>query len=278
MRLARIASRSHAGEKPQVKIDSTTAAIVTGGASGLGEATARKLASLGAKVAIFDLQRDRGARVAGEIGGLFCEANVTDEKSVEAAMAKARGAHGVERILVCCAGIGAAQRTVSKKRDTGEFVAHDMALFRRVIEVNLIGTFQVVAKSATAMSAQDPATPDGTRGVIITTASVAAQDGQIGQVAYAASKGGVMAMALPIARDLAGAGIRVSTILPGLFHTPMFDELREEARAALAASVPFPPRLGRPDEYAALVEAIIGNEMINGTTIRLDGALRMAPK
>jgi len=261
-----------------VKVDSATAAVVTGGASGLGEATARKLASLGAKVAVLDLQRERGAKVAGEIGGVFCEANVTDEKSVEAALAKARAAHGVERILVCCAGIGVAQRTVSKKRDTGELVAHDMALFRRVIEVNLIGTFQVVAKSATAMSALEPVTPDGTRGVIVTTASVAAQDGQIGQVAYAASKGGVMAMALPVARDLAGAGIRVSTILPGLFHTPMFDELREDARAALAASVPFPQRLGRPEEYAALVQAIVENEMINGATIRLDGALRMAPK
>lgn len=261
-----------------MKVDSATAAVVTGGASGLGEATARKLASLGAKVAVLDLQRERGAKVAGEIGGVFCEANVTDEKSVEAALAKARAAHGVERILVCCAGIGVAQRTVSKKRDTGELVAHDMALFRRVIEVNLIGTFQVVAKSATAMSALEPVTPDGTRGVIVTTASVAAQDGQIGQVAYAASKGGVMAMALPVARDLAGAGIRVSTILPGLFHTPMFDELREDARAALAASVPFPQRLGRPEEYAALVQAIVENEMINGATIRLDGALRMAPK
>ncbi len=261
-----------------MKIDSSLAAIVTGGASGLGEATARRLAALGAKVAILDLQRERGEKVAGEIGGLFCEADVTNDDSVDRALAAARAKHGVERVLVCCAGIGIAQRTVSKKRETGELIAHDMALFRKVIEVNLIGTFRAVAKSALAMAALEPVTPDGTRGVIVTTASVAAQDGQIGQVAYAASKGGVMAMALPVARDLAGNGVRVSTILPGLFHTPMFDGLREDARQALAASVPFPPRLGRPDEYAALVETIIGNEMINGATIRLDGALRMAPK
>jgi NAD(P)-dependent dehydrogenase (short-subunit alcohol dehydrogenase family) len=261
-----------------LKIDSSIAAIVTGGASGLGEATARRFASAGAKVAIFDMQRERGARVAAETGALFCDTDVTSERSVEAAMAKARRAHGVERVLVCCAGIGAAQRTVSKKRETGELLAHDMAMFRRVIEVNLIGTFLVISKSALAMASLEPATADGARGVIVATASVAAQDGQIGQAAYAASKGGVMALALPIARDLASYGIRVATILPGLFHTPMFDTLREDARQALAASVPFPARLGQPDEYAALVEAIISNEMINGATIRLDGALRMAPK
>jgi NAD(P)-dependent dehydrogenase (short-subunit alcohol dehydrogenase family) len=261
-----------------VKIDSAVAAIVPGGASGLGEATARRLAGLGAKVAILDLQRERGERLAGEIGGAFCETDVTSDDSVDKALAAARSRHGVERLLVCCAGIGVAQRTVAKKRDTGELIAHDMAVFRKVIDVNLVGTFRVLAKSAVAMAALDPATPDGTRGVIVTTASVAAQDGQIGQVAYAASKGGVMAMALPVARDLAGNGIRVATILPGLFHTPMFDGLREDARQALAASVPFPSRLGRPDEYAALVETIIANEMINGATIRLDGALRMAPK
>jgi len=261
-----------------VNIDSTVAAIVTGGASGLGEATARRLAGRGAKVAILDLQRERGEKVAREIGGFFSEADVTSDDSVDRALAAARARNGVERVLVCCAGIGVAQRTVSKKRETGELIAHDMALFRKVIEINLIGTFRAVAKSALAMAALDPVTTDGTRGVIVTTASVAAQDGQIGQVAYAASKGGVMAMALPVARDLAGNGVRVSTILPGLFHTPMFDGLREDARQALAASVPFPQRLGRPDEYAALVETIISNEMINGATIRLDGALRMAPK
>jgi NAD(P)-dependent dehydrogenase (short-subunit alcohol dehydrogenase family) len=261
-----------------MKLDSTVAAIVTGGASGLGEATARKLAGAGAKVAIFDLQRDRGAKVAAEIGGLFCETDVTVEASIDAALAAARAAHGTERVLVCCAGVGPARRTVSKKRDTGEFLAHDLAMFRRTIEINLIGTFAVLAKSATCMAALDPVTPDGGRGVIVTTASVAAQDGQIGQAAYGASKGGVLAMTLPVARDLASYGVRVMTILPGLFHTPMFDGLAEEARTSLAASVPFPSRLGRPEEYAELVAAIIGNDMLNGEHIRLDGALRMAPK
>jgi NAD(P)-dependent dehydrogenase (short-subunit alcohol dehydrogenase family) len=261
-----------------MKLDSTIAAIVTGGASGLGEATARKLAAAGARVAIFDLQRERGAEVAGEIGGLFCEADVTNEQSLDAALAAARKAHGTERVLVCCAGVGPARRIVSKKRDTGELIAHDLAMFRRTIEINLIGTFAILAKSAAAMAALETITADGARGVIVTTASVAAQDGQIGQAAYAASKGGVLAMTLPVARDLSGYGVRVMTILPGLFHTPMFDGLPEEARKALAVSVPFPARLGRPDEYAALVETIIANDMLNGGYIRLDGALRMAPK
>jgi NAD(P)-dependent dehydrogenase (short-subunit alcohol dehydrogenase family) len=261
-----------------MKIDSALAAVVSGGASGLGEATARMLAAKGAKVALLDLQRERGEKLAAEIGGLFVEADVTSDDSVDKALAATRAKHGVERVLVCCAGIAPAQRTVSKKRDTGELLAHDMAMFRKVIEVNLVGTFRLVSKCAVAMAALEPVTPDGARGVIVTTASVAAQEGQIGQAAYAASKGGVMAAALPVARDLASYGVRVSAILPGLFHTPMFDTLREEAQQALAASVPFPSRLGRPEEYAALVETIISNEMINGATIRLDGALRMAPK
>ena len=261
-----------------MKLDSTIAAIVTGGASGLGEATARKLTAEGAKVALLDLQRERGEKVAAEIGGLFCETDVTNEQSVDAAFVAARAAHGVERVLVCCAGIGPARRTVSKKRDTGELIAHDVATFRRTIEINLIGTFTMIAKSAAAMAGLAPISPDGQRGAIVTTASVAAQDGQIGQAAYGASKGGVLAMTLPIARDMASYGVRVNTILPGLFHTPMFDTVPEEARKALAASVPFPSRLGRPEEYAALVETIIANDMLNGTFIRLDGALRMAPK
>jgi NAD(P)-dependent dehydrogenase (short-subunit alcohol dehydrogenase family) len=261
-----------------MKLDSTVAAIVTGGASGLGEATARQLAAGGAKVAILDMQRERGAAVAREIGGLFCEADVTNESSIDAALAAARAAHGVERVLVCCAGVGPAKRTVSKKRDTGELVAHDLAMFRRTIEINLIGTFAMVARCSTAMAGLEPVTADGGRGVIVMTASVAAEDGQIGQAAYAASKGGVLALTLPVARDLSSHGVRVMTILPGLFHTPMFDGLAEEARKSLAASVPFPSRLGRPDEYAALVQAIIANDMLNGGSIRLDGALRMAPK
>jgi NAD(P)-dependent dehydrogenase (short-subunit alcohol dehydrogenase family) len=261
-----------------MKLDASLAAIVTGGASGLGEASARRLAARGAKVAIFDVQRERGEKIAREIGALFCEADVTSEASLDAALATARAAHGIERVLVCCAGIGPARRIVSKKRDTGVLVAHELALFRRTIEINLIGTFAMLAKCCTAMAGLSPISEDGARGVIVTTASVAAQDGQIGQVAYAASKGGVLAMTLPVARDMAGYGVRVMTILPGLFETPMFDGLPEEARKSLAASVPFPSRLGRPDEYAALVETIIGNDMLNGGFIRLDGALRMAPK
>jgi NAD(P)-dependent dehydrogenase (short-subunit alcohol dehydrogenase family) len=261
-----------------MKLDSTTAAVVTGGASGLGEATARRLAGAGAKVAILDLQRERGEKVAAEIGGLFCETDVTSEPSIDAALAAARKAHGTERVLVCCAGIGPARRTVSKKRDTGELLAHDVAMFRRTIEINLIGTFAVLAKSAVAMAALDPVTSDGGRGVIVTTASVAAQDGQIGQAAYSASKGGVLGMTLPIARDLAQYGIRVMTILPGIFHTPMMDQITEEFRKSLEASIPFPSRLGQPDEYARLVEAIIDNDMLNGEAIRLDGAIRMAPR
>jgi NAD(P)-dependent dehydrogenase (short-subunit alcohol dehydrogenase family) len=261
-----------------MKLDSTIAAIVTGGASGLGEATARMLAANGAKVAIFDLQRERGEQVAREIGGLFVSTNVVDESNIDASLAAARAAHGVERVLVCCAGIGTAGRTVTKKRDTGELVAHDIASFRRTVEINLIGTFAMIAKCATGMAGLAPVSPDGLRGVIVTTASVAAQDGQIGQAAYGASKGGVLALTLPVARDLAGNGVRVMNIMPGLFHTPMFDGLREDARQALAASVPFPSRLGRPAEYATLVETIIANDMLNGTSIRLDGSLRMAPK
>lgn len=261
-----------------MKLDNSMAAIVTGGASGLGEASARMLAAQGVKVAVFDLQAERGAAVARDIGGVFCEANVADEASVDAALRQAREAHGVERVLVNCAGIAPGKRTVSKKRDTGELVAHDLATFRRTIEANLIGTYHVTAKSAAAMAALDPVTPDGGRGVVVCTSSVAAQDGQIGQAAYAASKGGVLGLTLPVARDLSGFGIRVMTIMPGLFHTPMFESVPDDFRAALEASVPFPSRLGRPEEYARLVAAIIDNDMLNGESIRLDGALRMQPK
>ncbi len=261
-----------------MKLDNTMAAIVTGGASGLGEATARHLAEAGARVAIFDMNAERGTRIAGEIGGVFCEANVSDEASVNAALARARDAHGVERVLVNCAGIAPGKRTVSKKRETGELVPHDLATFRRTIEVNLIGTYQMTAKCAAAMAGLDPVTPDGGRGVVVCTASVAAQDGQIGQAAYAASKGGVLGLTLPVARDLSGFGIRVVTIMPGLFHTPMFESVPEEFRKTLEAGVPFPSRLGRPEEYAKLVRAIVDNDMLNGEAIRLDGALRMQPK
>ena len=261
-----------------MKLDSSIAAIVTGGASGLGEATARMLAREGAKVALFDLNRERGEAVAREIGAVFCEANVADEQSVDRALGEARSAHGVARILVNCAGIAPARRTVSKNRETGAFVAHDVATFRRTIEVNLIGTYQMSAKCAAAMAELEPVTPDGGRGVIVSTASVAATDGQIGQAAYAASKGGVLGLTLPVARDLASYGIRVMTIMPGLFATPMFDTVSEEFRKTLEAGVPFPSRLGTPEEYAKLVRAIVDNDMLNGEAIRLDGALRMQPK
>ncbi|MBF9232979.1 SDR family NAD(P)-dependent oxidoreductase [Microvirga alba] len=261
-----------------MKLDESMAAIVTGGASGLGGATARMLASHGAKVAIFDLNAERGEALAGEIGAIFCLADVTDEASVDAALAKARAAHGVERILVNCAGIAPGKRTVTKKRETGELIAHDLASFRRTVEINLIGTFGMIAKSAAAMAGLDPVTADGGRGVIVNTASVAAQDGQIGQAAYAASKGGVLGMTLPVARDLSGFGIRVMTIMPGLFHTPLFEGIAEDYRKALEANVPFPSRLGRPEEYAQLVRSIVENDMLNGEAIRLDGALRMQPK
>jgi len=261
-----------------MKLDNTMAAIVTGGASGLGEATARHLAEAGARVAIFDMNAERGERVAGEIGGVFCAVNVADEASVDEGLARARAAHGVARVLVNCAGIAPGKRTVSKKRDTGELVFHDLATFRRTIEVNLIGTYHMIAKSAVAMAGLDPVTEDGGRGVIVNTASVAATDGQIGQAAYSASKGGVLGLTLPVARDLSGYGIRVMTIMPGLFHTPMFESVPEDIRKTLEAGVPFPSRLGKPAEYARLVRAIIDNDMLNGETIRLDGALRMQPK
>ena len=259
-------------------LSSSLAAVVTGAASGLGEATARRLASHGVKVAILDMQGERGAQVAREIGGVFCEADVTSEPSVDTALAKARAAHGTERILVNCAGIAPAKRTVLKNRGTGEWLAHDLATFQRTIMVNLVGTFQMIAKCAAAMAALQPLDADGARGIIINTASVAAEDGQIGQAAYSASKGGVVGMTLPIARDLAASGIRVMTIMPGLFMTPMFESIPEVARKALGASVPFPSRLGQPSEYAALVQAICENGMLNGTTIRLDGGVRLAMK
>ncbi|MXQ13412.1 SDR family NAD(P)-dependent oxidoreductase [Microvirga makkahensis] len=261
-----------------MKLDKLMAAIVTGGASGLGEATARMLASRGVKVAIFDMNAERGEAVARDMGALFCQVDVTDEASIDTGLVKAREKHGAERILVNCAGIAPGRRTVTKKRETGELIPHDLASFRRTVEINLIGTYAMISKSAAAMAALEPVTPDGGRGVIVNTSSVAAQDGQIGQSAYSASKGGVLALTLPVARDLSGFGIRVMTIMPGLFHTPLFEGIAEDYRKALEANVPFPSRLGRSEEYAQLVESIIANDMLNGEAIRLDGALRMQPK
>ncbi len=261
-----------------MKLDSSLSAIVTGGASGLGEATARMLASHGVKVALLDLNAGRGEAVAAEIGGVFCACDVTSDASVDEALSKASAAHGVARIVVNCAGIAPGRRVVGKNRETGGLIAHDMATFEKGVAINLTGTFRIIAKSAAALAALEPVTADGGRGVIVNTASVAAEDGQIGQASYSASKAGVVGMTLPIARELAAYGIRVMTILPGLFETPMFDGLPEESRASLGASIPFPSRLGKATEYAALVRSIVENDMLNGTSIRLDGAIRLAAK
>jgi len=249
-------------------------AFVTGGASGLGAATARLLAERGAKVAIFDLPRSKGAEIAREIGkgALFVDGDVTSEEQVAAALDRAVASFGELRGIVNCAGIGSASRTVGK--DGKPF---DLAVFTRTIQVNLIGTFNVIRLAAARMIGNAP-NADGERGAIVNTASVAAFEGQIGQAAYSASKGGVVGMTLPIARDLARHGIRCCTIAPGLFETPLLMGLPQAARDALAASIPFPPRLGRPPEYAALACQILENPALNGETIRLDGALRMAPQ
>ena len=246
-------------------------AVVTGGASGLGGATARALAAKGVKVAIFDLNQELGETVAREIGGTFHKCDVTSEASIDAALAAARGSQGPERILVNCAGIGIAERTVGKE------APHDLARFAKVIGINLIGTFNMIRLAADAMVKAGP-NAAGERGVIINTASVAAYDGQIGQAAYSASKGGVVGMTLPIARDLSRNGVRVVTIAPGLFLTPMLLGLPKETQDSLGKQVPFPSRLGKPEEYASLAKHIVENEMLNGETIRLDGAIRMAPK
>jgi NAD(P)-dependent dehydrogenase (short-subunit alcohol dehydrogenase family) len=244
-----------------------TGALVAGGASGLGEATARELAARGARVTVADLNEERGTALAGELGGSFALADVTDEAQVQAAVESVDGL----RVAVSCAGIGWAERTV------GRDGAAALAPFETVIRVNLIGTYNVLRLSAAAMATGEP-DAEGERGVVVMTASVAAFDGQIGQTAYSASKGGVVGLTLPAARDLARTGIRVCTIAPGLFDTPLLAGLPEENRQALGASVPFPARLGRPEEYAQLACHIAENSMLNGEVIRLDGALRMAPR
>ena len=246
------------------------AVLITGGGSGLGAATARAMAAKGARVAVLDQSKENAEKIADEIKGIAVVADVTDEEQVKAAIAKAEKAHGIARVLVNCAGIGSAQRIVGKDG------VYPLAKFARIINVNLIGTFNVLRLFAERLLTEAPIGEE--RGVIINTASVAAYEGQIGQIAYSASKGGVVGLTLPVARDLAGYGIRVMTIMPGLFYTPMFESVPEDFRKSLAASVPFPSRLGRADEYAALVRAIVENDMLNGCSIRLDGALRMAPK
>lgn len=252
-------------------IDETTPAIVTGGASGLGRATAEMLAAKGAKVALFDLNEELGEALAAEIGGVFCKVDVTDEAQVDAGFAKARAAHGQERILVNCAGMGDAQKTASRARKTGEIRHFQIDSFRRVIDINLVGHFMCIAKASAGMLSLDPL-EHGERGAIVNTASVAAEDGQIGQAAYSASKAGIVGMTLPIARDLMDEGIRVNTILPGIFETPLLAQVPQEMLDALSASVPFPKRLGQPREYAELARTLIETGYFNGEDIRLDGA------
>ena len=255
-----------------MELSSKTPVVVTGGASGLGAAVARALSGAGAKVGIFDLNEDAGTALANELGGTFARVDVSDASSVAQGFATVRAAHGQERVLVNCAGIGPASKTVSK----GE--PHDAALFAKVIGVNLIGSFNCASQAAAGMVASDPVSGDGERGVIISTASVAAFEGQVGQVAYAASKGGIVGMTLPMARDLADKGVRVCTIAPGLFLTPLLEGLPQDVQDSLGAQVPFPSRLGQPAEYAKLVCHILDNPMLNGEVIRLDGAIRMAPR
>ena len=250
-----------------------SSALISGGASGLGAATARRLHADGAHVTIADLNEERGNELVSDLGerAAFVRTDVSDESSVKAAVERAAGVEDGLRISVCCAGVGWAERTVSRRGP------HSLQPFETVIRVNLIGTFNVLRLAAAAMQENDPR-PGGERGVCVNTASVAAFEGQIGQLSYSASKGGIVAMTVPAARDLAGAGIRVCTIAPGIFDTPLLGALPEENRQALGDAVPFPKRLGHPDEYAALAAHIASNEMLNGEVIRLDGALRMAPR
>ncbi|HWF75660.1 MAG TPA: SDR family NAD(P)-dependent oxidoreductase [Caulobacteraceae bacterium] len=264
-----------------MKLDNTITAVVTGGASGLGEATVRALAAKGVKIAIFDLDRQQAKAEAllKEIGvpGVFCACDVTNEEQVDAAFAKARAAVGQERILVNCAGTGNAARTASRDRQTGEIKTFATAAFNMIIQINLIGTFRCIAKSAAGMMTLDPL-PDGDRGAIVNTASVAAEDGQIGQAAYSASKAGVVGLTLVVARDLSQENIRCNTILPGIFDTPLLAGAPQQVRDALGAQVPYPKRLGVPQEYASLAMEMIQNGYFNGEDVRLDGAIRMAPR
>jgi NAD(P)-dependent dehydrogenase (short-subunit alcohol dehydrogenase family) len=260
-----------------MQLNSSVCAVITGGASGLGAATARRLARQGVKVALFDLNEALGEALAQEIGGVFCLVDVTNEAQVDAGFAKARAAHGQERILVNCAGTGKATKTASRDKATGEIKHYPVDAFDRIIQINLIGTFRCIGKSAAGMLSLPPLA-DGERGAMVNTASVAAQDGQVGQAAYAASKAAIVGMTLPIARDLMNDGIRVNTILPGIFDTPLLQRAPEHVKAGLAASVPFPKRLGEPDEYAVLAEMMITNGYFNAESVRLDGGIRMAPR
>jgi NAD(P)-dependent dehydrogenase (short-subunit alcohol dehydrogenase family) len=262
-------------------ITNQIAAIVTGGASGLGRATAEALRAAGAKVAIFDMNRDLGQAVAAGIGATFCEVNVNSEESCAAGFAKARAANGQERILIGCAGGGAgrpAGKIVSKHKETGAIKRYKTDDFAAVVDLNLVATYRVVAMAAEGMAALDPISEDGERGAIVITASVAAQDGQVGQSPYGSAKAGVNGLVLPVARDLMDLGIRINSIMPGIFATPPMLGAPKHVLDALAASVPFPKRLGRPDEFAAFAVELVRNAYCNGQTYRLDGAIRMPPR
>jgi NAD(P)-dependent dehydrogenase (short-subunit alcohol dehydrogenase family) len=260
-----------------MNLDSSISAVVTGGASGLGEAVVHALAAQGVKVAIFDFNEEKGGAVAKAAGALFIKVDVTDDASVDAGFEVARAAHGQERILVNCAGTGNAAKTASRDKKTGETKHFPLDAFNRIIQINLVGSFRCAAKSAKGMLDLEPGA-DGERGVIVNTASAAAQDGQIGQAAYSASKGGVYSLTLPMARDLSGDGIRVNCIMPGIFATPLMLAAQPPVLEALAASVPFPKRLGKPAEFASLVLEMCRNGYFNGEVVRLDGAIRMAPR
>ncbi|MEL6324724.1 MAG: SDR family NAD(P)-dependent oxidoreductase [Pseudomonadota bacterium] len=259
-----------------MQLNDSVTAIITGGASGLGAATARKLASHGVRIGIFDLNEEKGEAMVGELGGVFAKVNVTDDGEVDAGFAKVREALGQERILINCAGTGNAFKTASRDKQTGEVRHFPIDKFNLIIQINLVGTFRCIAKSAAGMMSLDPI--DGERGAIVNTASVAAEDGQMGQAAYSASKGGVVGMTLPIARDLAREFIRINTILPGIFDTPLMQGAPDNVKAALAASVPMPARLGNPDEFASLAVEMCRNGYFNGEDVRLDGSIRMAPR
>ncbi|MDB4076733.1 SDR family NAD(P)-dependent oxidoreductase [bacterium] len=259
-----------------MELNANISAVVTGGASGLGEATARKLAALGVKVGIIDMNEEKGQALAKELGGAFAKVNVTSDEEVARGFAELRAAIGQERLLINCAGIGDAVKTASRDRETGAINPHSMKRFQRVLDINLSGTFRCIAESAAGMMTLDPI--DGERGSIVNTASAAAEDGQVGQAAYSASKAGIVGMTLPIARDLSRELIRVNTILPGIFDTPLLASAPEPVRQALGAMVPHPARLGMPEEFASLAAEMCRNSYFNGEDVRLDGAIRMAPK
>lgn len=253
------------------------AAIVTGAASGLGEATARGLAAAGAKVAVFDLNVERGEAVAADIGGVFAQVDVSDTDSVAAGFTKAREAHGQERVLVNCAGVARPEKTAGRSKSTGEIRTHDFGWFSKIVDINLVGSFMCAARAAAGMMTLEPLGGSG-RGVIINTASVAAEDGQIGQVAYAATKAGIVGMTLPMARDLAQEQIRVNTILPGFFETPIYDQMPPAVKVNLEAHLQFPTRFGTPQEYADLVMFMVASDYINAESVRLDAGARMPPR